>query len=106
MLKNLDYILKNQGLNHIATKIFLILDLQSLINCQLVSEDWNLFIRENNYIWKLQLRKLKSGTVLLCNGNHEMVFKRLQIFSFVTFPYHCLVVSKGRFISIQLVPKV
>ena len=52
----MDYILQNPGLNLIGTAMFSYLDLQSLLNCQLVSKKWKNFIDNDKVLWKQQVR--------------------------------------------------
>ena len=70
---NLGNILQNPGLNHIGTTIFSYLDLQSLLNCQLVSKHWKHFIEQDKIIWKQQVQNCWK-----INTKSEMDLRFLQ----------------------------
>ena len=46
----MENLIKNPGLKHLAENIFLYLDYEDIINCQIVSESWNGFL-ENPMFW-------------------------------------------------------
>ena len=46
----MENLIKNPGLKHLAENIFLYLDYEDIINCQIVSESWNRFL-ENPMFW-------------------------------------------------------
>ena len=46
----MESLIKNPGLKHLAENIFLYLDYEDIINCQIVSESWNGFL-ENPMFW-------------------------------------------------------
>ena len=55
---------RSEGLHHIAGNIFVRLDLQSLLMCQIVCKSWNQFIKEEKSLWLPHLRQLKDGEMI------------------------------------------
>ena len=81
----MDQIMKNPGLCHIAEKIFLFLDVDSLQNCEKVNTAWMEFL-ENPQFW---MKKLMSQTeisneiqtswkLLVQNSKNESFYKETK----------------------------
>ena len=80
----MDQIVKNQGLCHIAEKIFLFLDVDSLKNCEKVNISWMEFLK-NPKFWTKKLSQTEiseeiktSWKLLIEKSKNERFFKEIK----------------------------
>ena len=72
-------LIQNQGLKHVAEKIFGYLDAKSLANCREVSKSWRDLIDDGKMWWILQLQEMMCGFLSNPNLNQN----RIKIVEFI-----------------------
>ena len=75
MVYKMDKLIRNEGLQHLAQKIFQPLDLQSLQNCRVVCKAWQRFIDQNIH-WETKLAQEMERK----SRESEMIFDIVHCF--------------------------
>ena len=60
---NMELLVENQGLNHLAIDIFIYLDDKTLAKCCSVRKSWKALIEERNHQWKRKLRQVQNEMI-------------------------------------------